>query len=133
MAFLEALKNSWVFPAVESVHLIAMALLVGTIVLLDLCRLRGQPMESFAAQLAPWTRRGLEIMVLTGLVMFLADMRRYVHNPAFLVKLGLLAAALAFHFTLHRRPAAGRGSAMVSLALWSLVALAGRAIADFDL
>jgi hypothetical protein len=63
--------------------------------------------------------------------MFWADLPRYVRNPAFIVKMGLLLLALAQHFTMRYRQ--GRWAAALSLILWSAVILAGRAIADFDL
>jgi hypothetical protein len=73
---------------------------------------------------------GLLLLLLTGGLMFFADAGRYLKNQAFLVKMILVALALAWHFTMRHRVWAGR---IIALALWSLVALAGRAIADFDL
>jgi len=105
--------------------------LAGTIVLLDLSNLRGRPSAELARQAAPWTRLGLVIMLATGPVMFFSDLSRYLANPAFRVKMACLLLALLHHFTLHRR--AGKGNAALSLALWTSVVLAGRAIADFDL
>ncbi len=57
-------------------------------------------------------------------------MARYVHNPAFLIKIALLVLALGLHFTIHR--SGTRLSAILSLIVWSCVILGGRAIADFD-
>ena len=62
--------------------------------------------------------------------MFLSDTTRYLHNPAFDAKVALLVVALAAHFTLRR--AGTRFAAILSLALWTSVVLAARAIADFD-
>ena len=73
---------------------------------------------------------GLAVMLLTGAAMFFSDTTRYLHNPAFQVKVALLVVALAAHFTLHRRGT--RFAAVLSLALWTCVVLAARAIADFD-
>ena len=70
------------------------------------------------------------LLLLTGLAMFFADASRYLHNPAFRIKMALVAAALAWHFTLRRR---GRFGAIMGVLLWTAVALAGRAIADFDI
>ena len=69
-------------------------------------------------------------MLLTGAAMFFSDTARYLHNPAFQVKVALLVVALAAHFTLHRRGT--RFAAVLSLTLWTCVVLAARAIADFD-
>jgi hypothetical protein len=122
------LENSWLFPVVESIHVIGLAAFVGTIVLEDLRTLNFNLPDT--RHLKIWTHAGLAAMLLTGAVMFLSDTARYLHNPAFQVKVALLAVALAAHFTLHRRGT--RFAAVLSLALWTCVVLAARAIADFD-
>jgi hypothetical protein len=128
------------FPVIESVHLCGLALLVGTILLIDL-RMLGvgrhrEKAPELASRLAPWTRAGMAVMFVTGPLMFASDISRYLANPAFRVKMLLLLIALASHFTLHRkavRTGEGRLAAILSMALWSGVVLGGRAIADFDL
>ncbi len=142
----EFIKQSWLFPAIQSIHIIGLTLLAGTICLVDL-RLLGVSMGRHATDrlvslLAPWTSAGLIIVLTTGPVLFGADLARYVKNPAFVVKMMLLATALGAHFTLHRRAVMDDGinqsawqkpAALLSLILWSGVVLAGRAIADFDI
>jgi hypothetical protein len=133
-----SLKNSFLFPAIQSIHLIGIALLVGTIVLVDLRLLGFALTRNDAAEvrvrLAKWTRAGLAIMLATGPILFAADIPRYVSNPAFLLKMAILLVTLAFHVTLHRRPERyGKLVALISIALWTCVVLGGRAIADFDI
>ena len=77
-----------------------------------------------------WAHAGMLLLLLTGLAMFLADTSRYLHNPAFRIKMALMVAALAWHSTLRRR---GRFGAIMGVLLWTAVAIAGRAIADFDI
>jgi len=134
------LKNSWLFPLIEWVHLCGLAVLAGTIMLLNLrllgLGLRRQPVAQLAGHLAPWTRLGFAIMLTTGPVMFFSDTARYLANGAFRFKMACLALALGAHFTLHRRAVrsgTGRLAAIVSLVLWTCVVLGGRAIADFDI
>jgi hypothetical protein len=122
------LENSWIFPVFESIHVIGLAALVGTIVLEDLRTLGLKIADT--SRLKIWTHTGLALMLITGAVMFLSDTTRYLHNPAFDVKITLLVLALIAHFTLHRRGT--RLAAGLSLALWTCVVLAARAIADFD-
>ena len=132
------LKNSWLFPAIQSIHLAGIALLVGTIVLVDL-RVLGYALGRYSVseisrRLARWTRAGLGIMLTTGPVLFASDVTRYSRNPAFLIKMAVLLGALTFHFTTHRQlERRGRLSAYISIALWTCVVLGGRAIADFDI
>jgi hypothetical protein len=143
----EFIKQSWLFPVIQSVHIIGFTVLIGSICLVDL-RLLGigsrQTITDLASGLAPWTSGGLMTVLVTGPVMFGSDLARYLNNPAFLFKMGLLAVALAGHFTLHRRVVGDRTTfnsssatrqklaAVLSLILWSSIVLAGRAIADFD-
>src|SRR5215471_15026839 len=102
----EFIKQSWLFPVIQSVHLIGLTLLVGAICLADLRLLgvgaRAKPAGEVASSLAPWTFGGLLTVLVTGPLMLASDLTRYLHNPAFVVKMILLAMALAAHFTLHR-------------------------------
>jgi len=122
------LENSWIFPVVESIHVIGLAAFVGTIVLEDL-RTLGLNIPD-TRHIKAWTHAGLTAMLLTGAAMFLSDTARYLHNPAFQVKVALLVVSLIAHFTLRR--AGTRFAAIFSLAAWTCVVLAARAIADFD-
>lgn len=141
----EFIKQSWLFPVIQSVHIIGLTMLVGTTCLVDFRLLgmgmRRQGASDIASVLAPWTTGGLLVVLVTGPLMLSSDLARYLNNPAFILKMGLLAMALAAHFTLHRsvvrdsaRLDATRQklAAVLSLILWSSVVLAGRAIADFD-
>jgi len=131
------LKNSWAFPVIEAIHLCGVAIFVGSILFLDARRLnRGAETGSIAAServlrplLKPWTHAGLATILLTGAVMLASDWERYRHNPAVGVKLGLVALGLISYFA----PRRNRFALMLSLALWTLVVLAAKAIADFDI
>jgi hypothetical protein len=120
------IENTWVFPALEALHVVALALMVGTILLGDL-RVLG-----LARATAPeWlTRTGWWLIVVTGLPMFYSGLARYRENPAFLVKMIALAIALATHHTIHKRGT--RATAVLSIAVWTFTILAARAVIDFD-
>jgi hypothetical protein len=139
------IRQSLLFPVIQSAHLMGLTIMVGTISLVDMrllgIGLRRHTVTHLATNLAPWTILGVITVSITGPLMFWADMPRYLRNPAFVVKMGLLVLALAQHFTVHRNvtlrredlPARKRRlAAALSLALWSAVVLVGRAIADFD-
>ena len=125
------LKNSWIFPVVQSVHLIGIALMVGTIVLVDLHRL-GYGLRHRVSDFNRWTRIGAAIMLVTGPILFAADVTRYLSNPAFRLKMVFLLLAVVFHFT-GRDRVSPKLAAIISMALWTFVVLGGRAIADFDI
>jgi hypothetical protein len=139
------IRGTLLFPIIQSTHLIGLSLLVGTIALVDFrltgWGLRRHSIAGLAKGLRPWTTAGLAAMAITGPLMFWADTGRYTRNSAFLVKMGLLALTLAYHFTIHRNVTLRADTisvsrqqlaAALSLILWSAVVLAGRAIADFD-
>jgi hypothetical protein len=129
----------WIFPFVESIHICGFALLVGTVLILDM-RLLGvffprQPVSVVAKQLAPWIYTGIAMQLITGPYLFSSDASDYVQVPAFLVKMVLLVLALLFHFTVIRKATEPSGdsaplgwrkpAACVSLALWLSVVLGG--------
>lgn len=128
-------KESWLFPVIQSIHLMGLTMFVGTVAILDLHDLGfGIRRASISTDLKPWTVAGGMTLIVTGPLLFFSDWQRYIHNPAFLVKMLLLAIAILTHFT-YRRRAGGhtRFAAALSLLLWIGVVLAGRAIADFDI
>lgn len=140
-------ESLYVWPLVESTHVLALTVFVGTAVMLDL-RLLGLtlthvPTSEFTSRLLPWTRRGAAVMVVTGLLLFYATPLTYYHSLFFRIKVILLAAAgvniYLFHSRTHRtvhtwdldRPAprGARVAAVVSLLAWSGVVVTGRLIA----
>ncbi|WP_325170268.1 DUF6644 family protein [Cupriavidus respiraculi] len=146
-----ALRTSaWAYPAIEIVHLTGMALLFGTIAVVDL-RLAGAaralPVTTLLRHVLPWTIGAFVAIVASGVLLFLAHADELATNRAFLVKLGLIALGLAnalyFHVRPYRTldapgrswnvdaapPAITRACALLSLLTWTLVICAGRLIA----
>ena len=135
--------ESWWFPLLESIHVVAIALVVGSLLMVDL-RLLGVAARAYAVtrmsrELIPWTWVSFAISVLTGIGLFITRAEHYMGNPAFQIKLVLLALAGAnmalFHFAIFRTVAAwdrstpprgAKATAALSLVLWCGVILAGR-------
>ncbi|HEX5226894.1 MAG TPA: DUF6644 family protein [Bryobacteraceae bacterium] len=141
----ETIRHSAVLIAtLEIVHLIGMTLLLGTILMIDLSVLgkgiAGYPATRVARELSRWTLAGLALMLTSGPLILISEAERCYHTPAFWIKMSLLAAALVFYFTVHQRAVAespgtragAKLAAITSLALWTGVALAGKAIAIFQ-
>ena len=138
------------FPVVESVHVLSITLLVGTIAVLDLRMLglvlRVVPVTRVARSVLPLTWAGFAVSFTSGFLLFWAEAAKNYGNPAFRVKLILLALVglnpLVFHFTIFksvdrwdevpRTPGRARLAAVLSLSLWSGIIVAGRAIAYFN-
>lgn len=135
------------FPALESIHVIGIALVFGTIAVVDL-RLLGVASHRRSAlrliqDLLPFTWVAFVICVITGLLMFSANGTTYAQNTAFLCKMGLLMLAglnmAIFHLGAFRRiaewdtalppPGQARVAGFSSLALWAGVVFLGRWIA----
>ena len=98
--------------------------------------MRHQAAAEVAGDLAPWTRLGIAVMLITGPLMFSTDAVVYHYNPSFRFKMVCLMLALLFHFTLHGRavrpdvpPMAAKLAAVMSLLLWTAVVAGGRMIA----
>jgi hypothetical protein len=136
----------WLYPTIEILHIIGFSVLVGAAVLFDL-RLLGVspsvPVTALSGHLLPWARLSLVLIVPTGLSMFTAHATEMAANPAFQLKLVLIAAAglnaLVFHLNVFREveswnvraaaPPAARLSAVFSLILWAGVITCGRLLA----
>lgn len=134
--------SKWGFALVETVHLIALATLGGSVILVDL-RLLGIALKRESApDISPDLSRvllaSLVLMILSGIAMLSEEAQKCYYSPAFRWKMALLAAAVLFYFTLHRRALlrTGKGiptlwskaAAILSLSLWLGVGVAGRAI-----
>jgi hypothetical protein len=136
----------WLYPAVEVVHLAGIALLVGSILVLDLRLLgfsRTLPVRRLAAHVLPWTIGSFALILPSGLAMFVAHAGDLIANPVFALKMSLILAAglnaAVFHAGVFRGaaawdvgatpPAAARTAAALSLVLWLSVIACGRLLA----
>lgn len=135
-------ESAWLVPALESGHLIALAILSGAVLIVDL-RLLGLGLVNHSVATIhraarPWFYLGLLGMLSTGALLILPEALKYYGNDAFWLKLGTLGAALVFAFTIRSpvingsirlfrgpRPAV-RAVGAISLLLWFTVTAAGR-------
>lgn len=132
----------WLFPAIEICHLLALGLLGGTILILNFrllgLRFRNARVAELAKEVRPWMVGSLAVMLVSGFFLFSSEAVKMYGNGAFRLKMVSLALAVAFTFTVHRKvtmsdeeavsPLSRILVALVSLALWAGVGLAGRAI-----
>ena len=140
-------ENEILFPWIESVHVLAIVLVVGTISIVDLRLLgvasRGLAVRSVMREVIPYTWGAFVLAALTGSLMFSSDAVHYAHNRLFQAKLVLLALAglnmAAFHLVGIRdiarwecekspTPMAAKAAAAISLTLWIAVVALGRGI-----
>ena len=155
-AFLKSLETSglatrirdalWLFPLIESTHVIGLSLVFGTILIIDL-RLLGiasthRSFKQMASDILKWTWAAFALTALTGSLMFITNARVYYHNFYFRMKMLMLVLSgvniLIFELTagrtIHRwdnnpsAPRAGKTAAALSLAMWISIIIAGRLI-----
>ena len=128
----------FVYPVLESVHIVGVALLIGSLVVFELRLWRfGRALDLGAlARLAlPITLAGFALAATSGLVMFLSQFEEMIANRAFVLKMVLILVAglnaLAFHLRggWGRDDRRGRLQTVLSLGLWVAVVVCGRWIA----
>lgn len=145
----ELRESTLAFPLVETAHVLAIALLAGTVILVDLRLLglvfRRTKVSEIAGTVLPLTWAGFAIMLVSGLLLFMAEAEKSYGSLAFRIKILLLFLAglnpLLFHSTIYRSvhewdeaavaPWRARATAIASIVLWSGIIVAGRAIAYF--
>jgi len=135
--------GTWLFPFLESIHVIAAAMVVGSILFVDL-RLLGlaaanYSISTLSKELVPWTWAAFIVATITGFGMFITRAASHVVNPAFQWKVVLLILAginmAYFHLRIYKtvsqwesgsNPGQLKIIGGLSLLLWSAVMLAGR-------
>lgn len=138
--------TTWAIPTIQSVHLLAIAIIVGSALVSDL-RLAGvlatdQSPGSIVRRYLPWMWGALGVLLLTGILLVVAEPGRTIGNTVFWAKMALVL--FAFTLTLlFRKPlldpqfsldgagwqAVAKPAAWISLLVWVLVIFCGRWIA----
>lgn len=139
-------QSTWLFPTIESLHVIALVTMVGTIAILDLRLIglasRAHHVSLLARDVLPLTWGGFLLAAITGGLLFASRATSYVANPFFLWKMALLVLAGlnmgVFHLTAWRQverwetggpiPLGARLAGGLSLVFWVMVVFLGRAI-----
>ncbi len=137
-------QSTLLFPWIESIHVLAITVVVGTIAVVDLRLLglasREEPVSQLLAQVLPFTQRAFAVATVTGGLLFLSHADEYMHKAPFVAKLVLLVLALinilVFHSvtvrsvdrwnTAVRPPMSARLAGGLSLGIWIGVVACGR-------
>jgi small-conductance mechanosensitive channel len=130
------------FPIVATIHLMGLALIGGSVLVVDLrllgVALQNQPVAALAEDAERWLFRGLAVMVTTGILLFMCFATKYYYLTFFWVKMAALIAVIVFTWSVRRRvtlakdgdvsPMRRKVVALVSMFLWTTVAVGGRYI-----
>ena len=137
-------ESEWLFPTIETVHVLALTMVVGSIAMVDLrllgVRYRNRSVADLAIETLPWTWTSFAIAVMSGALMFTAKAMTYGHNLPFQIKMIVLVLAglnmAFFHTSTYRSvhewglrpvpPRAARIAGALSLAFWIIVVALGR-------
>jgi hypothetical protein len=137
-------ENDLLFPLIESVHVLSICLVVGSILVVDL-RLLGlasinRPVGRITHSILPLTWCAFAVAVGSGGLMFISNATKYLGNGFFIAKLALIGVAglnmVIFHAISARdlprwenearTPVAARLAGGLSLRVWVLVIACGR-------
>jgi hypothetical protein len=139
------IRNSlYIFPLLEATHVFGLAMVFGTIAIIDL-RLLGiasthRPFKRMASEILKWTWAAFALTAATGVLMFTTNAGVYYHNFFFRTKMLMLVLAginmLVFELTAGRTiqrwdkaasaPLSGKTAAAVSLVIWITIIFLGR-------
>jgi hypothetical protein len=138
---LVAMRSSpWLFPIIATIHLMGLALVGGSVLVVDLrllgLGLRRQSVAQLARDAERWLLCGLLVSLPTGILLFMCFATKYYYLMFFWVKMTSLFLVLVFTFSVRRRvamadetrmsPVWSKLVALISLSLWTTVAIGGR-------
>lgn len=137
-------ESEWMFPTIETVHVLALTLVIGAIAMLDLRLIgvsrRDMRVMQLSDETLPWVWMAFVVAAITGTLMFVSAATKYYNNVPFRIKMVLLVLAginmAVFHFgawkmvhhwnTTLPTPRAARFAGGLSLLFWIGVVVAGR-------
>lgn len=140
-------EAGWVVPSTQTVHILAIATLASSALFLSLRVLASGRLDASSREsdrrFLPVIWGSLAVLAVSGLLLIVAEPPRALLNPAFWLKMSLLASASVLYAVYHwplrknadfwrvsaRRWQLTRTGAALSLALWTGVILSGRWIA----
>jgi hypothetical protein len=136
--------NGWLFPNIETIHVMSITMVFGSILMVDLRLLgvatRNSPVSRLSREVLPYTWTAFIIAMISGVLLFTSKAPVYFHNLQFQLKFLFMALAgvnmLTFHLGAYRHvldwdnalppPLAARFAGAVSIALWVAVIFMGR-------
>jgi len=136
------LDNTWATPIVQLIHLVALAVFAGAILVVDM-RLLGlgltkTPLESVARDAQPWLVWGFVVLLITGLPQMSSTALKQYYSPFFWWKMEALLLGLIYTFTLRRKlvqtdearlgPFWPKVAGLFSISVWTGVAIGARLI-----
>jgi hypothetical protein len=130
----------WAFPLIETFHLLALAVLLGSVLIVNL-RVFGLgknylPAAQMARQLEPWMLWSIAVLIASGIPMAFSEPMKCFESASFPIKMGLMVVGIVSQLTIQRKWVMAEGvsggkaqfAAMLSIAIWATVGAAGKGI-----
>src|SRR5215469_6763231 len=128
----------WAFPLIETFHLLALAVLLGTVLIVNL-RVFGLgksylPAADIARHLEPWMLGSLAVLIASGIPMAFSEPTKCFESFSFPIKMALIVVGIFSQFTIQRRwvissnasPHKAKLAAILSIVIWTAVGAAGK-------
>jgi len=137
-------QSTWLFPAIETVHVLATVIVVGSVTMLDLRLVnlawRDYTLRELHEDVLPWAWTSFAVAAVAGSLLFSSSATKYYHNVPFRIKMVLLLLvginAAVFELGTYRRvansqaptriPAVAKMAGVLGLILWIAVVACGR-------
>ncbi|HEY6342568.1 MAG TPA: DUF6644 family protein [Bryobacteraceae bacterium] len=130
----------WAFPVIETFHLLALAVLLGSVLIVNL-RVFGLGSRYLSAahmarQLEPWMLASIGVLIASGIPMAFSEPIKCFESYSFPIKMGLIVVGIVVQFTIQRKWVMAENAtkrqaqfaAIVSIAVWTAVGAAGKGI-----
>ena len=130
----------WAFPVIETFHLLALAVLLGSVLIVNL-RIFGLgrqfgPAPQIARLFEPWMLWSIAVLIVSGIPMAFSEPDKCFESVSFPIKMGLILLGVVSQFTIQRRwvingkasDGKAKLAAVLSIAVWTLVSAAGKGI-----
>jgi hypothetical protein len=133
----------WIIPAMQTVHILCLAMVLAGAVMVDLRimgrGLRSESLAAVAERFLPAIKPLVITLLATGTILIIAEPGRTLGNPAFYLKMVCLVLVLIITARLRRYAASATDNsrapvllALLSMALWTTIIVAGRLIAYIE-
>lgn len=139
--------NAWTIPAIQSIHIVGIAMVMGSVLMIDL-RILGfagtdQTLRQTASRFGPWLTGSLWLLLASGILMVVGEPVRELVTISFWVKMSLVAigtiVAVMFQSAIRRHErewedtlvhrASVKGIAVATFLVWAGIIVLGRLIA----
>ena len=129
--------NAWFIPLVQSIHIVGIAVVIGSVLMINL-RILGwagtdQTLRQTSTRFAPWVTSALYLLLATGILMVIGEPVRELVTFSFWLKMFLVALSTVIAVNFQHKLRADRQPikwlALATFLIWAFIIVLGRLIA----